>query len=293
MTVLTQCVKTLYTVGMKTPDKKLDVRLIAFDLDDTLLNSECKISERTLNAIRLAAKKGIYIVLCSGRAANGILPIVRLLEIAGTEEGRFLISFNGASVFDLHKRIPLFENSVDPEILKFAYREAKKRGMESVVYSPDTLYSWQDSEWSRMDSKLCGLKFELVEDFENFLGSKGFPKMLVPSEPHKIEELKDFLKEKLEGRADVFTSKPFFLEVMTRGVGKGPSILRLAEHLDIPREKTMAFGDSMNDESMMRECGYGVCMKNGLDYIKEISDFVTESDNNSDGIGEFLEKYVL
>lgn len=288
--------KNLYTDIMNTtknPEKKLDVRLIAFDLDDTLLNSDCIVTEKTLEAIKLAAKKGIYIVLCSGRAENGILPIVRLLDIAGTEQGRFLIAFNGASIFDLHTRLPFFQNSVDSEILKFVYREAKKRGMASVVYEPDTIYSWLDTEWARMDAKLCNLNFKIAEDFESFLESKKFPKMLVPSEPEKVLELKNFLSDKLNGKADIFVSKPFFLEVMTHGVGKGSAILHLAEHLGIPKENTMAFGDSMNDESMIRECGYGVCMKNGLDYIKSISDFVTEKDNNNDGIGEFLEKYVL
>ena len=285
--------KNLYNQGMKNPSEKLDVKLIALDLDDTLLNSKCIITERTLKAIRKAAEKGIYIVLCSGRAANGILPIVRLLEIAGSEYGRYLISFNGASIFDLHTRLPLFENTVDPEILKFAYREAKKRDMVSIVYESDTVYSWMDSEWARMDSKLCDLHFKVVDNFENFLGSKGFPKMLVPSEVEKVEELKEFLKRELNGKADIFTSKPFFLEVMTKGVGKGPSILKLAEKLGIPQKKTMGFGDSMNDESMFRSVGYSVCMKNGLVNLKNICDFVTEEDNNHDGIGIFLEKWVL
>ena len=278
---------------MKTPKEKLNVKLIALDLDDTLLNSKCIITERTLKAIQKASEQGIYIVLCSGRAANGILPIVRLLDIAGSEYGRYLISFNGASIFDLHKRLPLFENTVAPEILKFAYNEAKKRDMVSIVYESDTVYSWKDTEWARMDAKLCNLHFNVVEDFENFLSSRGFPKMLIPSEVEKVEELKQFLQRELDGKADIFTSKPFFLEVMTKGVGKGPAILRLAESLGISQSETMCFGDSMNDESMIRAVAHSVCMKNGLDYIKEISDFVTEEDNNNDGIGIFLEKWVL
>lgn len=277
---------------MKLPETKLNVKLIAFDLDDTLLNKDTKITPRTLTAIQQAAKKGIYIVLCSGRAENGILPYVRALNIAGTQQGRYIIAFNGASIFDLHLRQPIYTNQVDTDILKFVYKEAKNRGMPSVVYAPSVIYSWQDSEWARMDAKLCNLKFELVEDFEKFL-EKGFPKMLVPSEPEKVKLLKDFLCAKLDGRADIFISKPFFLEVMSHGVGKGASILRLADQLGIPHEQTMAFGDSMNDESMLRSCAYGVAMKNGLDYIKNICSFETRYDNNNDGIADFLENYVL
>ena len=277
---------------MKLLEKKLNVKLIAFDLDDTLLTKETKISPRTLAAIQKAAEKGIYIVLCSGRAESGILPYVRALNIAGTQQGRFIIAFNGASILDLHKRLPIYTNKVETEILKFVYAEARKRGMPSVVYEPSGIYSWEDSDWARMDAKLCNLKFEVVSDFEKFL-EKGFPKMLVPSEPEKVKAFKEFLCEKLSGRADIFISKPFFLEVMSHGVGKGPSILRLADELGIPHEQTMAFGDSMNDESMLRACGYGVAMENGLDYIKNICDFVTRYDNNNDGIADFLENFVL
>ena len=80
---------------------------------------------------------------------------------------------------------------------------------------------------------------------------------------------------------------------MPKGVGKGKAILSLAEKLSIPKEKTMAFGDSMNDEQMIKMCGFGVAMQNALDYIKEQADFITEKDNNHDGISDFLEKYVL
>lgn len=278
---------------MKLPEKKLDVKLIAFDLDDTLLNKETKITPRTLKAIQTAADKGIYIVLCSGRAENGILPYVRALNVAGSQSGRYLVAFNGASVFDLHLRQQIYTNSVDKDILTFVYKEAKSRGMASVVYDPSMIYSWTDTEWARMDAKLCNLSFKLVDDFENFLETKKHPKMLVPGEPEKVKELKEFLCEKLAGKADIFISKPFFLEVMSHGVGKGPTILWLAEKLGIKKEQTMAFGDSMNDESMLRECEYGVAMSNGLDYIKEICPFNTRFDNNNDGIADFLENYVL
>ena len=88
---------------MKIPSQKLETKIIALDLDDTLLNHNLQISPKTLEALRKASEKGIYIVLCSGRAENGILPYVRSLCIAGRQEGRYLIAVNGASIFDLHK----------------------------------------------------------------------------------------------------------------------------------------------------------------------------------------------
>ena len=102
---------------MKLPTTKLETKLIALDLDDTLLNHELKITPKTVEALRKASEKGIYIVLCSGRADNAILPYVRTLCIAGRQEGRFLIAINGASIFDLHQRLPIYTNKLDKDIL--------------------------------------------------------------------------------------------------------------------------------------------------------------------------------
>ena len=172
---------------MKLPETKLNVKLIAFDLDDTLLTDKKIISPRTVSALKKAAEKGIYIVLCSGRAENGILPFVRQLNIAGSQQGRYLIAFNGASVFDLHLREQIYSNLVKPEILKFAYNEARKRGMASVVYESGVIYSWEDSDFARKDAELCNLEFKVVDDFEKFL-ENGFPKILISAEPEKVKE---------------------------------------------------------------------------------------------------------
>ena len=87
----------------------LDVKLIALDLDDTLLNNDRQISDENVKALRECAQRGIYIVMCSGRAEDAILPFVRRLEIAGMEAGRYLIAINGCSIFDLHLRKQIFK----------------------------------------------------------------------------------------------------------------------------------------------------------------------------------------
>lgn len=276
----------------KLPDSKLDVELIAFDLDDTLLNSNLKISERTIKAIQDCTKKGIYIVLCSGRAENAILPFVRQLDIAGSQYGRYLIGINGASILDLHTRQPVYEQKLGSGILRLVHKEAAARGMGCHVCDADTIYADRDTEWTRKDSILCGLNFKVVPDFDEFM-EKGHPKILVPAPEEEVAEFLPELKAKLQGRADVFTSKPFFLEVMPHNCGKGQAVLWLAGKLGIQRIKTMAFGDSFNDESMLTMVEYGVAMKNGQEHLKEVARFVTRATNNEDGIADFLETWVL
>lgn len=278
----------------KLPAEKLDPKLIALDLDDTLLTKDLKITPATVKALRDAAAKGIYIVPCSGRAENGILQFVRCLELAGTQQGRYVISVNGSEIFDLHTRQTIYSRKVPFDVLEFVYDEALKRGLPCQVYNSTTTFANIDNEFTHIDAKLCKLNMEIIPDFREFL-KPGHSKMLVPGDEKVITEFCSFLKEKLEakGKAIIFTSKPYFLEVMPANCGKGQAIHWLAEHLGIDKGKTMAFGDSMNDESMIRMAGYSVAMCNGLDYIKDIAKFVTRKSNEEDGIGDFLTSFVL
>lgn len=285
---------------MKLPSSKLDVKMLAFDLDDTLLTNDCTITPRTVQALRRAAEKGIYIVLCSGRAENGILPFIRALDLAGRQEGRFIIAFNGAHVFDLHRRINIYSDVIKGEILKTVYEEALLLDMPSIVYHNANICSWRDDEWARMDARLCNLDFKLYTKtaFVELL-NRGFPKILVPGESEKVQRLRATLKDLLGDKVDIYISKPYFLEVMNHNVGKGQTLTRLADYLEIPRSAIMAFGDSMNDESMLVKSeetgfsGHGVVMVNGSERLKALSEFVTRLDNNSDGIADFLEDFVL
>ena len=234
---------------------KFDVKLIALDLDDTLLNDEREITEKTVEALRECARRGIYVVLCSGRAEDAILPFVRRLEIAGLEAGRFLIAINGCSIFDLHKRQQIFCRKVEADILIRTNEVAEARGLRSEVYTPDTIYYREETKWTKLDVDLCGLKGAAVEDYDEFLKT-GFTKMLVPGEPAELQDLQKELRAEFGDRAVIFTSKPYFLEILPPNCGKGEAVSWLANELGFDMEKVMGFGDSMNDESLIRMAGH-------------------------------------
>lgn len=275
--------------------EKLPVKIIALDLDDTLLNSKLQIDDRTVAALQRCAQKGIYVVLCSGRAEDGILPFVRRLNIAGLETGRFLIATNGCSIFDMHTRTQIYRRNVAPEILLKADELAEEMGLQTEVYSPDTIFYRLETKWTLLDVQMCKLKGKEIPDYKEFIGStkNSFPKMLIPGEPEKLQVLQKKLRDTFGERAEVFVSKPYFLELLPPDCGKGQALLHLAGQLGIPQENTMSFGDSMNDESMIRLTKYGIAMKNGFDEIKKIAAFTTDFTNEESGVGRFLEDYVL
>jgi Cof subfamily protein (haloacid dehalogenase superfamily) len=275
----------------KLPSSRLDIKIIALDLDDTLLNKELKITPKTVAALQKAAFAGIYVVPCSGRTENAILPFVHVLNIAGMETGRYIIASNGTSVFDLHKRTQILSQKVSAEVLLHVENAASEMGLPCQVYDPSTIYANVDNKYTRLDADLCNLKLEIVDDFKTFL-QKGHPKMVVPGDPETLLVLQDKLKAELNGKAVIFISKPYFLEIMPYNCGKGEALVWLCNHLGIDSEKSMAFGDSMNDESMIRMAKHSVAMINGLPYIKDIAPYVTRLSNEEDGIGDFIENFI-
>lgn len=276
----------------RSQPRKLKANLIALDLDDTLLNDERQISDKNVEILRRCAQRGIYVVLCSGRAEDGIKPFVSRLNIASLESGKYVIAVNGCSIFDMHRRLQIYKKTVSPDILHFAHSAAKDMGFETEVYSDETVFYSKETEWTLRDVQLCGLKGCEAEDYDSLI-NQNFYKMLIPGEPEKLQVLQKKLKESLGNKAVIFTSKPYFLEVLPPDCGKGEAIEWLARYIGIDSKSTMAFGDSMNDESMIKKSGWGVAMKNGNEQIKKLADFVTDKTNNEDGVADFLEKWVL
>ena len=277
----------------KLPLSKLDARLIALDLDDTLLNSDRVVSEGNARVLRECCERGIYVVLCSGRAKKSVLPFAKSIGITEHPFGRYLIAMNGCCVYDVREGEELFVRSIAPGILVRAAEEAKRVGLLGQAYADDRIFFEEETQWTRMDGELCGLESVVVEGFEHFLREGTFYKMLVAGEEATIASLQQHLASLFGESAVVFTSKPYFLEVLPPDCGKGEAIGQLAAFLGIPQSATLCFGDSMNDESMIRLCGAGVAMINGDDRIKSLARFVTERTNDEDGVAHFIEKYVL
>ncbi|MBQ4331312.1 MAG: HAD family phosphatase [Spirochaetaceae bacterium] len=276
----------------RLPEGKLPARIMAIDLDDTLLREDLTISPYTVQTLQKAAAAGIYVTLCSGRTDNAILPFVRQLEIAGLEQGRFIIAQNGAVIYDLHLRREILYRTVEPEILLEANAIASGLGLFPEVYNPTTIFTAQDNKWTQIDVGLTGLHMEVVPDFPALL-RQGHPKMVIPGEPEVLLRLQDELRERIGSRCVIFISKPYFLEIMPYNCGKGEALQWLCSRLAIPLEAAMAFGDSMNDESMIRLAGMSVAMANGLDSIKDMARYVTELSNNQDGLARFVDDFVL
>jgi Cof subfamily protein (haloacid dehalogenase superfamily) len=270
---------------------QLNVSLIALDLDDTLLTETLTISPYTIEVLAHAAERGIYVILASGRANNALLPTMRLLG-PQTEQRRYLLAQNGAVLRDLQTGKNIYEKHMPGDVLIKAYRAGKESGMSFQVYDDATIYSPDMTKWTEQDFRLSSLNVKIDANYEALL-KKGWPKMVLSLDAEKMPPAMERVKDAIGDGGTIYVSKPYFLELMIPGVGKGETMLWLADRLGISQEQTMAFGDSMNDESMIRLAGHGVAMKNGRAEIRAMAKHVTDYTNNEDGVARYIERHVL
>jgi len=266
------------------------VRLLALDLDDTLLRSDLTISYRNRNAIKKAEAAGVTVVLASGRIPAAMERYTRFLGMH--RKPGYLICLNGVLIQESHAGSIIYETGIDANTALTAFNLADAEGFAVQIYENDIMYVSRDNEFTGYDQKLTGLQQIVVDDFRSMI-SGGCHKLLIPGDPVLLEPLLNLFRNFLGDDVTLFTSKPYFLEILPARTDKGTALAKVAAFLGIKREETLAIGDSMNDEAMIRWAGTGVAMVNGDERIKSIASAVTERTNDDDGVAEVIEKYIL
>jgi Cof subfamily protein (haloacid dehalogenase superfamily) len=266
------------------------VRLLAIDLDDTLLCSDLTISYRNRNAIKKAEAAGVTVVLASGRVPAAMERYARFLGMH--RKPGYLICLNGVLIQESHAGSIIYETGVDAGTALTAFNLADAEGFAVQIYENDVMYVSRHNEFTGYDQKLTGLQQVVVDNFRSMI-SGGCHKLLIPGDPALLKPLQGLLCNFLGDDVTLFTSKPYFLEILPARTDKGTALAKVAGFLGIKREETMAIGDSMNDEAMIRWAGLGVAMVNGDERIKSIAGMVTEKSNDDDGVAEVIEKLIL
>ncbi|MCL2192856.1 MAG: Cof-type HAD-IIB family hydrolase [Treponema sp.] len=266
------------------------VRLLAVDLDDTLLRSDLTISYRTRSAIKKAEDAGVKVVLASGRVSAAMESFARMLGMH--RRLGYLICNNGTVIQETLAGNIAYEIRMDSKSALAAFDLADAEDFPVQIYEGDVMYVSRHNEYTEYDKKLTGLRQVVVENFRAMVGG-GCHKLLIPGDPMLLAPLEKLFRAYLDDDVTLFTSKPYFLEILPARTDKGTALARVAEFLGIKREEVLAVGDSMNDEAMLRWAGIGVAMVNGNERIKAIADFVTERTNDDDGVAEVIEKYIL
>ncbi|EOR28250.1 HAD family hydrolase [Clostridium sartagoforme AAU1] len=275
------------------------IKLICIDMDGTLLNSNHEISERNKETLRQAKKLGVNIAITTGRLFGSARYYSNLIGIENTP----VIASNGAYIKTNYEDIPILENSIPKEIAIEIYKIIKKHNLKINFNSWDTLMREDevpdDHAYTIMNKQLPEdkkVKFIINSDFisaiESFDGKilKG-----IVIERENLDNLwaaKDELKEIFGDKLHVVSSGTDNIEIMIGTTSKGNAVAHLADILNVNAEEVMCIGDSENDISMLKFAGIGVAMGNGLQMVKDIADYITDT-NDNDGVAKAVEKFIL
>lgn len=266
-------------------------KLLVLDVDGTLLNDEREISKRTLAALLKVQQMGVRIVLASGRPTYGLMPLAKTLELGNY--GGFVLSYNGCQIIKAQNGEILFERRINPEMLPYLEKKARKNGFAIFTYHDDTLITDSpDNEYIKNEALLNNLKIIKEDEFSTAIDFAPCKCMLVSDKEKALIGLEQHWEKRLAGTLDAFRSEPYFLEVAPCGVNKANTLGALLEHLGVTREEVIAVGDGVCDVTMLQLAGMGVAMGHSQDSVKVCADYVTAS-NEEDGVALAVEKLIL
>ena len=264
----------------------MPLNAVVFDLDDTLLRNDLTISDFSVRVFRRLKKKGFRIIAASGRAQLSMKPYMDQLDCVSV-----YISCNGAEIWDgfshnlLHQELFSMETAVD--IARFG----EMHGCYAQVYEGGRFFFNQYGEYAQRYAAATKLTGVYVGKLSEFIHEPR-NKVLMIDREDKIASMLTEARALFEGRASITCSKPFYLEFNPVNATKGIALLKAAEYLDIRAEDIIAFGDSLNDLSMLRAAGMAVSVANGWREIRPFCDDVCGA-NDQDGPAIYLNDHYL
>lgn len=264
----------------------MNYRIIAIDLDFTLLNDQHRIHEKNQEALKELAKIAT-VVFASGRPISAMLPFLQIFP-KGTI--KYLIGSNGAHSIDEEGNI-FYEAYIDGEILLPVYKEAENRDVSFHFFHEGAIYSNTDSIIVRKDAEFMEMPLKIVYNMDEMLTGMHLHKFHSMGDPLKLRGFYEWLRaQKLP--LHPILSKPYIMGVPPIGVDKGEALKSLAAYLGVRRREILAVGDSFNDAGMLRYAGTGLAMDNAPKGVKNIADR-TLYVNHEQNLAEILLEIVL
>lgn len=266
-------------------------KLVAIDMDGTLLNNNNEVSERTRKAIDKAKEKGVHIVISTGRVLKSALYYGKSLNLRAP-----IIACNGAIIADESDNI-IYKNSIDKNLIKSIIDIAKERNIYYHFYDESRFYSHVKVEevlkFYNEGNKENSIDIKVFENIEEIIEDKDlnvYKFIFIDENKDNLQNLRREL-----GNIDnigISSSWANNIEAMGCNVSKGEAVKELCTKLNIKPEEVIAIGDSENDLPMLRFAGLGVAMGNGNQIIKKEADYITDT-NQEDGVAKVIEKFIL
>lgn len=276
--------------------KNMKYKMLAMDMDGTLLSDDKVISERSRKAIKSAYEKGIKIVICTGRI---FISAITFKDIIGLDIP--IIASNGAYIKEKDGDEVMYTKPLGEKNAKEIIKLARESNMYVHMFSWDTIFtdklihtSLNYSKWNKELPNDRKVKIKVVEasEWDSVIRDNKdsiLKSIIVHDDEAKLDVLRNSIS-KLD--VEIVSSFSNNFEVMNKGVSKGNAVKVLSQYYNIDRDEIICMGDAENDISMIKYAGLGIAMGNGTEEVKKAAKFTTLS-NDDDGVAYAIEKFVL
>ncbi len=262
------------------------IKLVAIDLDGTLVDDRNRVSPRVSAAIAAARRRDVEVVIATGRMFRSAVRFATQLELSGP-----VICYQGAQIRDPATGATLYERLLPQANARAVIEFAVARGVHVNAFAGDELYMGSLTKEGNFYRQLSGIEPCLVGDLGDWL-DRDLVKLVLITESGRSRALVAELAAAVPIEVNVTRSHPRLVEAIDGQVNKGDALRRLAKILKIPISQTMGIGDNLNDLPLVEAAGFGVAMGNGAAETKAIADFVSSS-YADDGVAVAIERFVL
>lgn len=254
------------------------IKMVAVDMDGTLLNNSSEISEKNQYAINELVRKGIKIIFATGRTFKSAQHYAKQINLDLP-----MITYNGALIKKILSEEELFSSKIDLEASKKLFRFAEKNNIYVKTYIDDVLYVAKDSEEASRFSIRHRIPYKVVGNFSENISERVYMIVSIDS-AENINKLKqDFLQYETDSMSYT-TSTTYSLEIMSSSISKGKSLEKLCSKMNIERNQVLAMGNSLNDLEMLKWAGVGIAMKNSDESLLSRHCLVSSHSNEEDGV---------
>ncbi|WP_413284496.1 Cof-type HAD-IIB family hydrolase [Vibrio sp. MA40-2] len=265
-------------------------KLVALDMDGTLLNSEKQITQRNKQAIAQARALGVTVILASGRPLAGMQEKLQELEL--TTDKDFVVSSNGSYVHRVSDLGMVHSQIVTGKDAKRVAQLARELGVNMHAFSiKHGLITPKHNQYTQHESDINGITAQEF-DFSQLEDEDGIVKAMFADSPEKLDAVTPQLTSELYDDYTIVRSASIFLEFLHKQSNKGVGVAAVAKHLGIDSSEIISMGDAENDHHMIEYSGLGVAMGNATEQTKALADYITATHDES-GVAQVIEKFIL
>ncbi|HEY6484915.1 MAG TPA: Cof-type HAD-IIB family hydrolase [Candidatus Cybelea sp.] len=263
------------------------IRLVAFDVDGTLVGRDLSISSAVRAAIERMKAAGVTGCLVTGRMYRATLPFARELGFDAP-----IICYQGAAIIDPESDAVLDHRAMENDVVRELASLAERDRIHLQLYRNDEYYCESRNRFSELYASLAQTEPIVVPSLREAFADSPATKGVVVADAPEAAAYAVKLRDALGGRAYVTRSLPEFVEILDPQVDKGAALRFVAERLGVPLEQTAAIGDSWNDAPLLRAAGLGIAMGSSPPELRDAADAVV-ADLQHDGVAEAIERFVL